>query len=222
MDTAKNACAGPFGAIYDVYTERPWLMKAVCRVVWGIDASVLYSSMQPITEIGDGSTIIDVPCGGGVALRALRPEQKVRYLAGDLSQEMLRRTRRRAFARGLEQVEVVSADMTVLPFDDASADLFLSYSGLHMVDDPRGAIDEISRCLRPGAKVIGTTFLSDVSRRAKALFAAGNRTGHALPPHRRDLESWLRSADLVDVDVGTQSGFVVFSARKVAGGSRAS
>jgi SAM-dependent methyltransferase len=119
-----NSCAGPFGAFYDFYIERPWLVGLIGRAVWGIDGSVLYESMGPIGEAAPGSTIADVPCGGGVAFRALRPEQNVRYLAGDLDPKMLRRAELRARARSLRQVECVTADMTELPFGDAEVDLF--------------------------------------------------------------------------------------------------
>lgn len=135
-----NVCAGPFGAFYDFYIERPWLMRLIGRAIWGIDASVLYASMEPIGRAPAGATIVDVPCGGGVAFRAISSEQDVRYLAADLCPKMLRRAGRRARARSLKQVELLTADMTELPFSDGEVDLFLSYSGLHMIDDPGKAV----------------------------------------------------------------------------------
>lgn len=155
-----NACAGPFGTFYDFYIERPWLVGLIGRAVWGMKGSVLYKSMRPIGEAAPGSTIADVPCGGGVAFRALRPGQDVRYLAGDLDPKMLQRAERRARTRSLGQIECVTADMTELPFGDAEIDLFLSYSGLHMISEPQRAIEEIARCLKPGGRVIGTAFFS--------------------------------------------------------------
>lgn len=213
MDGTPNICAGPFGTVYDVYIERPWLMRAIGRMVWGIDASVLYSSMAPIGTARD-VTILDVPCGGGVAFRALRPEQQVRYIAGDLCPKMLRRAERRARKRSLDQVEFVIADMTELPMASGEADLFLSFSGLHMVDEPERAVAEIVRCLKPGGRLIGTAFFSDVSRRARTLFAIGARSGHPLPPSRDDLLRWLIDAGLSDPVIGPQQGFAAFSAQK--------
>ena len=212
-DPATNVCAGPFGAFYDFYIERPWLMGLIGRALWGIDASVLYSSMESI-EPAPGSTIADVPCGGGVALRALRPEQDVRYLAGDLDPKMLARAERRARARSLGQVELLTADMTKLPFADAEIDLFLSYSGLHMIDAPQRAIEEIARCLKSGGRVVGTAFFSGGSRRARWLFRAGNRRGHALPPDREAVAEWLASAGFTETRIGPQPTFAAFSARK--------
>lgn len=214
-----NVCAGPFGAFYDFYIERPRLMQLVGRTVWGIDSRVLYESMRPIEEAGSGAVIADVPCGGGVAFRALSPEQDVRYLAADLCPKMLRRARRRADRRSLAQVETLEADMVDLPFADAEVDLFLSFSGLHMIPEPERAVAEIARCLKPGGRVVGTTFLSDASRRARAAFRAGSYRGHALPPERSRLVGWLEDAGLAEVQLGPQPGFTSFEARRPAADS---
>lgn len=213
-DRAHNVCAGPFGGFYDFYIERPRLMRLLGRTLWGIDASSLYTSMEAIGRAAPGATIVDVPCGGGVAFRALSPAQDVRYIAADLCPKMLGRAERRARKRSLDQVELVAADMCALPFADAEVDLFLAYSGLHMVGDQERAVREIGRCLKPGGELVGTTFFADGSRRSRALFALGARKGHALPPRREDLRRWLGSADLTEVEIGPQPGFAAFSARR--------
>jgi ubiquinone/menaquinone biosynthesis C-methylase UbiE len=212
-DGVPNICAGPFGAFYDFYIERPRLMQAIGRALWGIDSSVLYTSMEPIRRASAGTTIVDVPCGGGVAFRALTPAQDVRYVAVDLSPRMLRRAERRARARSLEQVELLVADMTELPFADGEVDLFLSYSGLHMVPSPREAVAEMARCLKPGGQLVGTTFLSDASRRARALFRVGSYSGHPMPPSREDLRAWLE-AGFDQPTIGPEAGFAAFGGRK--------
>jgi ubiquinone/menaquinone biosynthesis C-methylase UbiE len=217
VNRTPNICAGPFGGLYNFYIEREWLMGLVGRAVWGIDTSVLYASMGPIGEVRSGGTIIDAPCGGGVAFRALRPDQDVRYLAADISEKMLVRARARAKLRSLNQVEVVDADMTALPFADGQADLFLSYSGLHMVHDPARAIEEIGRCLKPGGAVIGTTFLAEGGGRGQRMFKLGSFRGHPLPPEREQVISWLREAGILEPTIGPEIGFAVFSGRKSTG-----
>jgi SAM-dependent methyltransferase len=154
----KNLCGGSFGAVYDFYIEREPLARLVGRTVWGIDVSAMYASMAAIGRLADGATVLDVPCGGGVAFRALRADQRVRYIAVDLSQEMLVRAQRRARTRSLDQVETVKADMCALPFPDAIADLCLSYSGLHAVPEPEAAVAELARCLKPGGELVGSMF----------------------------------------------------------------
>ncbi len=189
-------------------------MRLIGRLVWGIDASVLYASMGAIGEMGGGATVIDTPCGGGVALRALRPDQDVRYLAADISEKMLDRARRRAKRRSLGQVEFLTADMTALPFADGEADLFLSFSGLHMIHQPERAVGEIARCLKSGGTVIGTTFLAEGSRRGQRLFELGGLRGHPTPPTRASLSSWLTAAGISEVKIGPEPGFASFSGRK--------
>jgi ubiquinone/menaquinone biosynthesis C-methylase UbiE len=214
VNRTPNICAGPFGGLYDFYIEREWLMRRIGWAVWGMDASVLYESMAAIGQVQSGGTIIDVPCGGGVAFRALHPDQDVRYLAGDISERMLERARARAKQRSLHQVEVVQADMTALPFADGEADLFLSYSGLHMVHDPQRAIEEIGRCLKPGGEVIGTTFLAEVRGRGQRMFKLGSLRSHPLPPQREQVISWLKEAGILEPRIGPEVGFAVFSGRR--------
>jgi ubiquinone/menaquinone biosynthesis C-methylase UbiE len=210
----SNICAGPFGALYDFYIERPRLMQVIGRALWGIDASVLYDSMGLLAGIGDGNTVLDVPCGGGVAFRALPSGRDVRYVAIDIDERMLARARARASRRGLSRVEFMAGDMLALPFDDGEADLVLSYSGLHMVSDPERAVRELARCLKPGGRLIGTTFLADGTRRAQALLGIGARRGHPLPPAREDLVRWLTDAGIADAQVGPQPGFATFGGRR--------
>jgi ubiquinone/menaquinone biosynthesis C-methylase UbiE len=214
-----NICAGPFGALYDFYIERPWLAQAIGRSAWGVDLAPLYASMAVIAELPDGATVLDVPSGGGVALRALRPGQRVRWIAVDVEPAMLARFERRARERRLEaaSVELVQADMRALPLRDASADLCLSYSGLHMVEEPQAAVAELVRCLKPGGLLVGATFLSEGSRRQRLLLGHGVRNGRCGSlPAASDLRGWLRDAGISDATVERERGFAVFRGRRAA------
>ena len=212
---ARNQCAGPFGAVYDFYIERPWLMNALGRVVWGIDASVLYDNLSAIGRAPAGATILDVPCGGGIALRALSPAQDVRYVGADLSQQMLQRAAETASRLGITQAEFAQADMGALPFADGEADLFLAFSGLHMTHQPERAVEEIGRCLKPGGELVGTTFLNEGSRRQRALFNLGHRRGHALPPGAEALEGWFAAAGIEQLTIEPREGFAAIRGRAV-------
>jgi ubiquinone/menaquinone biosynthesis C-methylase UbiE len=214
VSRSPNFCVGSYGVIYDFCVERERLMCALARVLWGIDMSVLYASMEAIGRVGDGATILDAPCGGGVAFRALRADQDVRYIAADLSQEMLARARRRAKKRSLDHVEFVVADLCALPFADAQADLFLSYSGLHMLEDPEQAVREIGRCLKPGGELVGTVLLAEGSRRARTLSGVGRRRGYPVPPSVQDVRRWLTAAGIAEPTIEPERGFAVFRGHK--------
>src|SRR4051812_16657043 len=203
MPDARNQCATAFGAFYDFYIERPWLSRPLGRLQWGIDVRPMYASMEVIGRAGAGATIVDVPCGGGLALRALRPGQDARFVAVDIDERMLGRTRAKAAARGLDQVDTIAADMRALPLADASADLVCSYSGLHMVNEARDVVGELARILRPGGELVGTTFVEAGTRRQRALFRAGERGGMARPPaDGATVGRWLTEAGLRDVEGG--------------------
>lgn len=173
----------------------------------------MYASMAALRTLPPGTTVVDVPSGGGVALRELAPGQDVRFIAVDLSPTMLRRLERKAAQRGLARVETIEADMRSLPLPDASADVVCSYSGLHMIDDPEHAIAEIARVLKPGGRLLGSSFVDAGARRKRWLFHAGARRGHAIPPRdAATLRRLLEDAGLEDVEVAGD-GFVVFRAR---------
>jgi SAM-dependent methyltransferase len=215
VDHSPNVCAGPFGALYDAYIERERISRPVGKLIWGIDTRPFYASFKVIGEVPAGATILDVPCGGGVALRALTPEQDVRYVAADLAVPMLARVRRRVATRGLHQVDVVAADMCALPFENAMADLCLSYSGLHCVPDPERAVHEVARCLKPGGRLVGTTFLAGGARRQRLLFELGRRRGHPMPTFDADeLRGWLSDAGIDSPEVDSDTGFVLFGGLK--------
>jgi arsenite methyltransferase len=55
------------------------------------------------------------------------------------------------------RVELVTGDMTAMPFEAESFDLVLSSLAIHNVRDPDGrlkAIDEAARVLKPGGRLI--------------------------------------------------------------------
>jgi ubiquinone/menaquinone biosynthesis C-methylase UbiE len=200
---ARDHYASPFGIAFSAYMERPRLSQAIARLAWGGDMKPYYDSMGAIAEVPSGGTIVDCPCGAGPAFRGLSPEAAVRYVAADLSPSMLRRARKRASRRGLTSVELVEANATEIPEPTGSADLFLSYWGLHCFDDPAAALAEAARVLKPGGRLVGTSFVTGTgSARARLL----------LRPHRGDfgrigteteVRQWLRAA-----------GFEVSSARR--------
>lgn len=214
MARLPNICAGPYGPIYDFCIERERLMLPLAQLVWGIDMAPLYSSMDALAAIDSGATILDVPCGGGVAMRTLRPDHDVRYIAGDLLEAMLVKAKSRAEKQGLSQVEFARVDMQDLPFADDVADVFLSYSGLHMIKDPESAVSEIGRCLKPGGKLIGCTLLHEGSLRQRLLFSVGERLGHAAPPRISELRLWLDAAGIVDVAIEPVQGLSFFRGTK--------
>ena len=122
--------------------------------------------------------MLDVPCGGGVAVRALRPGQGVDYVAADISQLMLDRTAQVAREHGVaDQVTTRLADVEALPFEDRSFDLVVSFTGLHCFPDPARAVVELARVLKLGGVISGSAILNDTGRRFEPMRRAGRLAG---------------------------------------------
>jgi SAM-dependent methyltransferase len=209
----RRLFASPFGAIYDFYMWHERVGRLVAWAIWGSDIRPYYASMDAIGKMPNGATIVDAPCGSGVALRALRPDQRVRYLGFDLSPAMVGRARRRADELGLDQVTLAEAHADALPVEDDDADLFLSYFGLHCFPDPAAALHEAARCLRPGGRLVGSTIVRG-ERELDRVRVRPGRGAFGPVGDDADLRRWLTEVGLRSIEVERYGVFAVFRARK--------
>ena len=208
--------ASPFGAAYSAYMERPRLSRALGRAVWSGDSGSYYESMSAVAELPRGATVVDCPCGAGPALRAVPSDGSVLYVGADLSPSMIRRARKRAEARGLPEVELVQADATEIPLPPASADLFLSFWGLHCFDDPQAALAEAARVLEPTGRLLGSCFVRGRDTVRQRLLVRSGLGDFGKVGTRSEVESWLAGAgfDVSDIDC---SGPMLFFDAKPSG-----
>ena len=160
------------------------------------DLRLLYAAAEEIGRQPAGARVLDVPCGGGVALRGLRPGQGVDYVAADISQRMLDRTARAARERGVaDQVTTQLADVEELPFEDQSFDLVVSFTGLHCFPDPARAVVELVRVLKLGGVITGSALLNDTGLRFEPMRRAGRLAGLLGPGCTSDqVQRWLARA----------------------------
>lgn len=196
--------------LYDEVVERERLARIFGALLWSTDAGRLFRQTALLAEVPDGSTILDVPCGGGLALRGLSPEQAVRYVAVDLSPVMLARARGQAERRGLRQVEFVEADVESLPFGDAEFELCITYNSLHCFPDPAAALAEMVRVLRPGGTLRGTTVVNGAGWRHEVIIRGLQRAGAFGPGGTvEEFGRWLAQAGLGEVKV-TRHGALAY------------
>ncbi len=97
--------------------------------------------------------ILDVGSGAGQIAKHLLQyaDREAEITCFDLSCEMLRRAQVRLKSN---RPRFVAADLSVLPFADASFDCVTCGYVLEHVPDPRVGLSELSRVMRPGAKML--------------------------------------------------------------------
>ncbi len=212
-----------WASFYDWSVEHPRAGGAIWKLGIGSDLSLLYAAAAEIGRQPAGSSVLDVPCGGGVALRGLRRGQGVRYVAADIAQTMLDRTRDAARERGLaDQVETRLADVGDLPFGDGEFDLVVSFTGLHCFPDPHRAVQEMGRVTHPGGVISGSALLntpwsSRGGLRTVPIRRVGKVAGLLGPSATTtQVREWLAEAGFTDVALRMSGAMGYFRAVKDA------
>ena len=149
-------------------TVWPFVAAVVVLVCtgWGLYASrrgkfVVWARLLDRLRLRGDERVLDLGCGrGAVLLLAARHLTTGRAVGvdlwkrGDQSGNSPEATQRNAAAEGVaDRVELHTADLTALPFADASFDVVVSNVAVHNVKGRAGrdrAIDEAVRVLRPG------------------------------------------------------------------------
>lgn len=103
------------------------------------------------SDLQAGDRVLDVACGTGVLARAAAKQVGPggTVIGLDPDDGMLA-----VAARHAERIEWRSGVAESLPFDDDSFDAVVSQFGLMFFDDPRQALREVRRVLRPGGRTV--------------------------------------------------------------------
>ena len=203
----------PWAAVYDFFVERETLSGPIGKLLFGTDTRLLYDEMRAVDDVPDGGAVLDIPCGGGVALRSLSPGRDIRYVAADIAPAMLERTDQVAESRRLDQVETRIADAEDMPFADREFDLVMSFAGLHCFPHPDVATREVARVLKRAGRFVGSVFLVDGSIRYRPMVVAGRLAGVMGPSGGlRDLERWLDDAGFAESRIERSGAIAYFDA----------
>lgn len=135
--------------------------------------------------------VLDVgcgPCEGSAILRARYPRAEV--IALDLALPMLKKSAEAIF-RAMREAPanpppmspptplfLVCADAQALPLADAGIDLVHSNLCLQWCEDPGLALAEFRRVLRPGGRLLFSTFGPDTLKELRAAFASVDAAPH--------------------------------------------
>lgn len=105
--------------------------------------------------IGPGDRVLDIGSGTGdpAISIGLALQGKGSITACDLTPEMLVKARDRSVNVGIEVMDFTTADMSALPFADASFDCITCRFGLMFPEDRVAAAREAQRVLAPGGRI---------------------------------------------------------------------
>ena len=125
-----------------------------------------------LASLSVGSQVLDVCCGAGAsalpAAEAVGPTGKV--TAVDLAKQLLESARAKAIQRRLGNIEFEVGDMVALRFPPSSFDAVVCVFGIFFVPDMAMAASELWSRVRPGGKLVVTTWASNFCRPASDAF----------------------------------------------------
>lgn len=100
--------------------------------------------------------VFEFGCGTGSTALKLAPAA-ARYIATDISSEMIAIAREKAAAEGVTNIEFAIATPDAAPYPDASFDAVLSFNVLHLIEDRAAALRGAHRLLKLGGMFISKT-----------------------------------------------------------------
>lgn len=105
-----------------------------------------------------GARVLD--CAAGTGLFSLAAAERAgSVLCADLSEAMLRTSRRKARRRGLSNITFARRDVTALPDPDGCFDAVIAANVLHLLPEPERAVRELWRVTAPAGRLILPTYL---------------------------------------------------------------
>lgn len=109
----------------------------------------------------DPKVIADVGTGPGFLAIELAKMSNAKVIATDISPNMIKTAEENAKKSGAN-IEFKISDANKLPFDDDSIDLLTASFLIHFLKDMTPLLNELKRVMKPGGRVMLTTFRRDV------------------------------------------------------------
>lgn len=108
-------------------------------------------------RISPSDNILECACGTGMITKHVAPKCR-QITATDFSAKMLQKAAKNCAAYG--NVCFKTADITHLDMPAASFDKVIAANVIHLLDDPKAALESLARVCRPGGELIIPTYVN--------------------------------------------------------------
>ena len=152
ISTAPDKTPSRIAGMFDSIAPRYDLLNRVLSL--GLDQRWRQRGVSELS-LREGSRILDLCTGtADLALAVLSRQPKASVVGVDFSGAMLERGLEKVRSAGLiHQIHLVRGDATRIPLPDATCDGATIGFGIRNVAQPERALGELSRVLRPGARL---------------------------------------------------------------------
>jgi SAM-dependent methyltransferase len=149
-------------------------------------------------RLAPGDTLLDLACGRGAYGLLTARKAGASLIGVDFSAQALTEAQEQATRMGVGNVDFRVGELTATGLPDASVEAVLCTDAIQFPDEPAAAYDEIGRVLKPGGRVVLTSWepldrnderISPRVRRAN--LGAGLRQAGFTDVEVRDRPSWL-------------------------------
>lgn len=152
MDRVIDKRPARIAAMFDAIADRYDLLNHVLS--GGLDRWWRVRAVRAL-RLDGGETVLDLCTGtADLAIALARGGGAARVVAVDFAARMLDHAARKLAARGLDgRIRLVRGDAMDVPLPMAAVDAAAIAFGIRNVEDPRRALRELHRVVRPGGRV---------------------------------------------------------------------
>lgn len=112
---------------------------------------------KAISEVTSSDIVVEVGCGTGlISFEAAKKAKMV--FATDISSEMIEQCQSKQRSIDVHNINFSKEDSYFLSFEDRIADKLICCNALHVMSEPKKALNEMRRVLKPDGKLIIPTY----------------------------------------------------------------